>query len=105
LLNPDGSEFHKMEGFFGIDDFVAQLRLGLAKRDFQQNRFKEAEERFRKIYAELPDSTSAPEAMYWAGVSAYKATNQPEHLGETGKKLRDKYPSSEWARKAAVWLH
>jgi hypothetical protein len=104
ILDPDGVERHRMEGFFGVDDFLAQLELGLAKMDFQKQNFSEAEKRFRTVYEKYPASGAAPEAMYWAGVSAYKATNQAEHLAETAKLLKDKYPESEWARKASVWL-
>lgn len=93
-----------MEGFFGADDFLAQLELGLAKKDFQKQNYSEAEKRFRSIYEKYPSSGAAPEAMYWAGVSAYKATNKPENLAQTGKLLKEKYPDSEWARKASVWL-
>lgn len=33
------------------------------------------------------------------------ATNEPVHLGAAGKLLGERYPESEWARKASVWNH
>ncbi len=51
-----------------------------------------------------PKADASPEAVYWAGVSAYKATGSPDPLQQTGKRLRDKYPQSEWTKKASVWL-
>ena len=93
-----------MEGFFPADDFLAQLELGLAKLDFQSERYEEARKRFRKIYEEHPASGAAPEALYWSGVSAYKATNDAQHLKATGILLKEKYPDSEWLRKASVWI-
>jgi outer membrane protein assembly factor BamD (BamD/ComL family) len=105
ILDPEGIERHRMEGFFPTEDFLAQLELGLAKMDFQKQKYAEAEKRFRSIYQNYPSSGAAPEATYWAGVSAYKATNKPENLAETGKLLKEKYPDSEWSRKGSVWLH
>ena len=44
---------------------------------------------------EYPKSGGAPEACYWAGVAAYKDTNDPQHLGATGELLKTRYPDSE----------
>lgn len=70
---------------------------------FQRKEYDEAERRFRSIVEEHPRSTAAPEAVYWAGVSAYKRTQDPSHLTETGRRLQTLYPESEWARKGSVW--
>ena len=48
-----------------------------------------------------PDA--APEAQYWAGVSRYKASGDPSHLGATGKRFTERYADSTWAKKASVW--
>jgi len=93
-----------MEGFFPSDDFLAQLQLGLAKIEFQSERYVEAAKLFRKTYEEHPKSGAAAEASYWSGVSDYKATNDASHLKTTGQRLRENYPESEWARKASVWV-
>jgi outer membrane protein assembly factor BamD (BamD/ComL family) len=104
-MDSEGTERHRIEGFLPIDDFLAQLELGLAKLHFEHLKYAEAEKRFRSIYQAYPESGAAPEATYWAGVSAYKATNKGEYLTEVAKRLKDKYPDSEWTRKASVWLH
>lgn len=104
VLDPAGQEKHRWEGFLDADNFLAQLKLGLGKMDFQSERFAEAEKRFRSIYEEHPNSSAAPEAAYWAGVSAYKATNDGAKLKQTGEVLKQKYPNSEWAQKSSVWL-
>lgn len=102
VLDPDGTERHRIEGFLPLEDFLAQLELGLAKRLFQHRQYGDAEKRFRSIL-ERYEAGAAPEAAYWAGVSAYKASNDPSPLGETAKLLEEKYPESEWTRKASVW--
>ena len=87
-----------------VEDFLAQLELGLAKMHFDKLQYNEAEKLFRSIYKNYPTAGASPEAAYWAGVSAYKATKKVESLGETGMLLKELYPDSEWTRKASVWI-
>ena len=47
----------------------------------------------------------APEAVYWRGVSHYKATNDHTVLGEIAKIFTEKYQDSIWALKSLPWLH
>ena len=103
ILDPDGRERFRVEGFLPVEDFLAQLELGLAKFAFDDKDFAVAERRFRSVCDGRPNAGAAPEACYWAGVSAYKATNDPKPLRETAVLLKERYPSSEWARKASVW--
>ena len=103
ILDEEGVERHRIEGFLPAEDFLAQLELGLAKLAFQHNDYKEAEQWFHSVCESLGGATAAPEACYWEGVSAYKVDNQAEHLHETYRKLSQRYPESEWAKKASVW--
>ena len=102
-LDPNGQEFYRVEGFLPNDDFLAQLMLGRAHMDFKKGNFAEAEKRFREIVEKLPKSEAAPEAMYWAGVSRYKATNDATALKETAKSFSQRYNDSSWAKKASIW--
>jgi len=45
------------------------------------------------------------EAIYWRGVSHYKATNDHTGLGEVGIELGAKYPDNEWTLKSLPWAH
>lgn len=45
----------------------------------------------------------APEALYWAGVSRYKATNDAAALAGTADAFARRYQDSVWAKKASVW--
>ena len=67
--------------------------------------FKEAERRYAEVLERYPNSRSAPEALYWKGVSRYKATNDHTVLGEMPGMFREKYPESTWALKTAAWEH
>lgn len=103
VLSADGKEHHRIEGFTPADDFLAQLSLGLGRLDFDEKRYDVAEKRFRGIVERHPASEAAPEALYWAGVSRYKATKDASALGESEQALRKRYPESTWMKKASVW--
>ena len=105
LMEPDATERYRFEGYLPVDDFLAQLRFGLAKAAFSRSQFLEAESAYRSLAGEYPKCEIAPEAIYWAGVSAYKADGNAEHLTKTGQELRAKYPQSDWTKKSSVWIH
>jgi hypothetical protein len=103
VIDPDGQERHRVEGFLPADDLLAQLTLGLGHSAFARQDWKEAERRFREVVDRYANSDAAPEAQYWAGVSRYKATNDPSALGETARAFTRRYQDSTWAKKASVW--
>ena len=103
ILDPSGVERHRLEGFLPADDFLAQLMLGLAKAAFSAKDFNEAERRFRQLIDTYPESETASEALYWAGVSRYKSTNDAAALQETARAFTERYQDSPWAKKASVW--
>ena len=103
ILDSEGEERHRIEGFLPVDDFLAQIALGLSKAAFQRKDYADAERRFRDIVDRFPSTEAAPEALYWAGVSKYKASGDPSALGATGAAFRDRYQDTAWAKKASVW--
>ena len=103
IMTPNGEEAHRIEGFLGVDDMLAQLQLGLGKSLFKMEKFADAEKQLRAVVQSYPASEAAPQALYWAGVAAYKATNDPGKLKETAQAEEKKFPQSEWAKKASVW--
>ena len=54
LLDEAGVERYRVEGFIPTDDFLAHLKLGLAKTSLQRGAFDDAERRFREVVAEHP---------------------------------------------------
>jgi hypothetical protein len=93
VLDPDGTKRHQFEGFLPPDDFLGQLKLGLAHSAFAR----------QHIAKTLPDSDPAPEALYWAGVSRYKSSGDPAALQQTAEAFMTRYQRSTWAKKASVW--
>jgi hypothetical protein len=103
VLDPEGTEHHRIEGFLPADDFLAQLMLGWARMAFNQHQFAEAERRYRAIVEQLPEAEAAAEALYWAGAAKYRATGDPAALKQTGETFKQRYRDSTWAKKASVW--
>jgi TolA-binding protein len=103
LVDSNGDERHRIEGFLPVDDFLPQLELGAAHSAFARRDFADAERRFRAIVDTHAKSDVAAEALYWAGVSRYKANGDPAALKDTARAFSANYSESTWARKASVW--
>ena len=104
VVDPSGTERHRIEGFLPTDDFLSQLALGLAKAAFARKDYDAARGLYREVLERYPRTDAAPEAQYWAGVSEYRATNDPAALKATGEAFRARYADSSWAKKASVWV-
>jgi TolA-binding protein len=105
ILDSNGVERQRLEGYLPPDEFRAQLEMGLARVAFMSKHWAEAEQRYGEIVDRYPNSKAAPEALYWKGVSQYKATNDHAVLGELPAQFQEKYPDSVWALKTAAWVH
>lgn len=84
-------------------EFRAQLELGLARVAFMHKQWADAARSFAELLERYPGSHAAPEALYWKGVSHYKATNDHTALGTLPAEFKQKYPDSIWALKTAAW--
>ena len=105
ILDPNGVERFRLEGYLPKDEFRAQLELGLARAAFMSKHWVEAESRYTAILEKYPDSKAAPEALYWKGISHYKTTNDHTVLGELPGQFQEKYPDSIEALKTIAWEH
>ena len=104
VLDSAGKERFRTEGYLPREEFVAQLEMGLARIAFVHKQWGEAEDRYRTIVEKRADSSSVPEALYWAAVSHYQKTKDHTVLGPMSQELAQKYPDSIWTEKASVWL-
>jgi hypothetical protein len=104
ILDSNGAERFRIEGYLPKEEFRAHLETGLARVAFMSKQWADAEQKYAAIVDRHPNSKVAPEAVYWRGVSRYKATNDHTVLGEVTEQLK-KYPDSVWALKASVWAH
>jgi outer membrane protein assembly factor BamD (BamD/ComL family) len=105
ILDSDGKERWRVEGYLPKDEFRAQLEMGLARIAFMHKQWADAEQRYSQVIGRYPDTAAAPEAVYWRGVAQYKRTNDHTVLGGVAEQLTQGYPDSAWAQKASVWSH
>lgn len=104
IMDAGGEERWRIEGYLPKEEFRAQLELGLARMAFMNKQWAEAERWYGHILESYPETTAAPEAVYWKGVSQYKRTNDHTVLGGVAEALKQ-YQGSVWAQKASVWAH
>ncbi len=105
IMDSDGRERWRIEGYLPKDEFRAQLEMGLARIAFMHKQWADAEQRYTQVVERYPGTAAAPEAVYWRGVSQYKRTNDHTVLGGVAEQLTQKYQDSMWAKKASVWSH
>jgi len=63
ILDSNGTERHRIEGYLPVDEFLVQLNIGLARAAFGANQFDKAEQIYRGIMDRYPNSEFAPEAQ------------------------------------------
>ena len=104
LLDSEGKERVRLEGYLPNNDFVAALESGLGRIAFVHKKYADAERWYGDVVTRFGQSHSAPGAMYWQAVAHYKATHDHTALGKVAEDLRSQYPSSVWTAKAIPWL-
>jgi len=105
ILDPNGKERHRIDGYLPNEEFRAQLELGLARVAFMSKDFVDAERRYAAVLERYGPTKSAAEALYWKVVSNYQANHDHTVLGELPEMYRQRYPESIWALKTAAWEH
>ena len=103
LLDGNGNERYRIEGYLPRDEFFARLMAGEARLAFMKMRWADAERINKQIVDRFPKTAAAAEALYWSGVSRYKATNDHTGLAPLANNLKSKYPESVWTKAASVW--
>lgn len=104
LLDSDGRERVRLEGYLTPEDFMAALESGLGRIAFVHKNYDAAERWYNDVVTHYGDSHSAPGAIYWRAVTRYKASNDHTILSKVAEELRTSYPNSVWASKAVPWL-
>jgi hypothetical protein len=103
ILGPDGHEARRIEGFLPADEFMGQIRLGLAFVFANKKDWKSAQRWFEEAARESANTDAGPEALYWAGVAKYSDSHNAEALKETSRRFATQYQGSSWAKRASVW--
>jgi hypothetical protein len=103
IMDSDGVERLRIEGYLPKEEFRAHLEMGLARVAFMRKKWADAERRYTEVVERYPDSKVAAEAVYWKGICRYKQTNDHTVLGVVPEQLKEKYADTVWAMKASVW--
>ena len=104
-MDANGVERYRIEGYLPKNWFRGRLEIGLGRVSFMHKKWTDAQAIYAAVAENYADTTVAPEAIYWRGVSLYKATNDHTVLGEVAKELGEKYPGNEWTLKSLPWEH
>ena len=100
LYDVDGNEYRRSYGMLTPERFLSEMSLGYALRFLHSGQF---EKTLEKVEDALEYTRADPlrhaENYYWLGVAKYRATDDPDGLGEGWQELRSHYPDSDWARK------
>jgi hypothetical protein len=105
VMDSQGVERYRIEGYLPKNWFRARLEMGLARVQFMHKKFADAEKIYAAIIEQHADTGVVPEAIYWRGVCHYKATNDHTVLTEVAKELAEKYPDDESTLKSVPWAH
>ncbi len=101
VQDADGREHRRTVGSLDPPRFLGDLALGrlmaaLNRRDVAAapDRAAEAEARTKG------DGFREPEALYFSAVAAYRASGDAAKLREGWNRLLDRFPDSDWAKRA-----
>ena len=104
VMDPEGDERWRLEGYLPREEFRAYLELGLARVAFMKKDWAAAEQYFANIADNHPDSKFAPEATYYRGVSRYSASHDGAELANAAVALNEKFKGDEWQLRSLPWL-
>ncbi len=103
ILDPDGKERWRLEGYLSRDEFRAHLEMGLARLALSRKDWADAESRYGAVADNYPESKYAPQAVYYRGVSRYSASHDGADLTATAEALEKSYPDSQWRMRSLPW--
>ena len=105
VLDANGVERYRIEGYLPKDWFRARLEMSIARVAFMHKKFADAQKQYTEIADRYSNLALGAEALYWRAVSQYKATNDHTVLGEVATKIAEKFPDDEWRLKSVPWAH
>jgi thioredoxin family protein len=104
VMDPDGHERWRLEGYLPKEEFQTYLELGLARVAFMKKDWSAAEHHFSTVLDQHPNSKFVPVAVYYKGVSRYSASHDGGELAQTAATLSEKFPGNEWQLRSQPWL-
>lgn len=100
--DPDGREHRRSQGYLDVRRFIGELSLARLKDTIDRHDYETASELAKEALEQTAgDPEREPEALYWKAVAAFEITGDREDLTNGWEPLLDKFPDSEWAKKAS----
>jgi len=99
VLDGDGYELYRWNGYLPPAEFAAQLLAALAHARLRLREFDAAEALYADVLKRFPTALVAPEAQYFSGVTGYRKSGEANALLHGWHELEKTYPGSEWAVK------
>jgi len=96
IMNTDGYEMYRWDGFLPPFEFVARLQCGFGLAFLRLKRFDEAERCYVDVLRRFSTSYAAPEAQYYLGVTRYRRDPDSDEMLTQWAELRSRYPGSEY---------
>ena len=99
VLEGDGTELYRWNGYLPPSEFVPQLLVAVAHARLRRKEFDRAEPLYEEALRRFPTSLVAAEAQYFLAVTRYRKTEQPSDLTHEWHELEKSHPQSEWTVK------
>ena len=99
VLDADGTELYRWNGYLPPAEFAPQLIAAVAHGRLRRKEYAKAQALYEEVLLRFPTALVAAEAQYFAGVSAYRATHNQSDLLKAWHELEKSHPESEWTVK------
>jgi hypothetical protein len=101
FLDPHRIEVRRTVGYLPPDEFIPELGMARGAAAIVHAEYPQAFDLFRSVATQWPHAAVAPEALYWAGVSAYRRDGKADGLRQQWNELHERYPNSTWWTRAS----
>ncbi len=99
VLDVDGTELYRWNGYLPPYEFAAQLIAAVAHARLRRKEYDQAKLLYDEVLRRFPTSLVAAEAEYYTGVSAYRGSHNANDLLHAWHELEKSHPESEWTVK------
>ena len=99
VLDVDGTELYRWNGYLPPAEFAPQLIAALAHARLRRKEWDAAKALYEEVLRRYPTALVAAEAQYYVGVSAYRSTHNASDLLHGWHELEKSHPESEWTVK------
>jgi len=103
VAGSDGRAAHVQVGYLPPDDLIAELDYGRAIHAMTAKNYAAANALFDALSADAA-TERGPEAAYWWGVSRMRETKDSKSALDPWRRIAQRWPKSQWARKVAYAL-